>query len=73
MHSWNNVRVENGIIEQKQCFIEQTNTLCNRSINQTSYTAAEFPVSSVDTKIASMVMTTILYYKLLLGGTLFLP
>ena len=23
MHSWNNVRVENGIIEQKQFFIEQ--------------------------------------------------
>ena len=37
MHSWNNVRVENGIIEQKQFFIEQTNTLCNRSIYQTSY------------------------------------
>ena len=37
MHSWNNVRVENGIIE----LIEQTNTLCNRSIHQTSYTAAQ--------------------------------
>ena len=55
MHSWNNVRVENGIIEQKQFFIEQTNTLLIPQLN-----CYEFPVSSVDTKIASMGMTTIL-------------